>query len=371
MKVLFLSIVPSPYQRDLFACLHARGEIGIQVRYAEAGSPDSPWPKASLAVYEKVYRSFYLSWRGKRFIVNSQLPSIEGFDAVVLNGYVTVPAQWVMRFAAHRVPLIFWGEKLERSQGGMRERMQRILTGPMRKLSAIVAIGKKARRDYEERFPGIPVYEVPYYCRIDAFQRTIPVRPREPVSLLFCGQMIRRKGIDLLLSAFAGLVDSGMDLRLVLVGREAELPELLKGLDGRVRERIVYAGFQAPEDLPKFYAEADIFVLPSRYDGWGVVVNQALGAGLPVICSDAVGAAEDLVEPGANGYIFPSGDAEALREALGRLAGSPERIRQFAAVSVEKSRGITPSQGASDWLEILRTVTGRMGPEENPEERNP
>ncbi len=359
MKVLFLSIVPSPYQRDLFACLHEREELSIQVRYAEAGSPDSPWPEASLAEYEKVYRSFYLSWRGKRFIVNSQLPAVEGFDAVVLNGYVTVPAQWLLRFAARKVPLIFWGEKLERAQGGARERMQKVLTRPMRNLSAIVAIGKKARRDYEQRFPGIPVYEVPYYCRIDAFQQDVPVRPREPVRILFCGQMIRRKGVDLLLEAFAGLMEKGMDARLLLVGREGELPPMLEELDERVRERIEFAGFQPPEALPRFFAAADIFVLPSRYDGWGVVVNQALGAGLPVVCSEAVGAAEELVEPGKNGYIVPNEDVAALEDRLADLVGSPDRIRAFGTQSLAKSREITPAQGARDWLEILREITRR------------
>lgn len=357
MKVLFLSIVPSPYQRDLFACLHSLEEISLQVRYAEAGSPDSPWPEASLASYEKVYRSFYLSWRGKRFIVNRQLPTLEGYDAVVLNGYVTVPSQWVLRFAARKVPLIFWGEKLERAQGGLREKMQKVLTGPMRNLAAIVAIGKKARRDYEERFPGIPVYEVPYYCRIDAFRREPPARPRKPVRILFCGQMIRRKGVDLLLAAFAGLVEDGLDVHLRLVGREADLPEMMRGVDTEVRKRIEFAGFQPPEALPRFFAEADIFVLPSRYDGWGVVVNQALGAGLPVVCSDAVGAAEDLVEAEKNGYIFPSEDVAALRDCLSRLAGSAERVRAFGARSLAKSEAITPSQGARDWLAILKKVT--------------
>ncbi|MFO7725218.1 MAG: glycosyltransferase family 4 protein [Oceanipulchritudo sp.] len=358
MKVLFLSIVPSPYQRDLFACLHDLEGIDIQVRYAEAGSPDSPWPKEQLAHYEQVYRSFYLSWGGKRFIVNSQLPSVEGFDAVVLNGYVTVPAQWLLRVSRTRVPLLFWGEKLERAQGGIRERMQGILTRPMRNLAAIVAIGKQARRDYKERFPGMPVYEVPYYCRIDAFQKSVPQRPREPVRILFCGQMIHRKGVDLLLEAFAGLVTGGLDVRLILVGREAELPGMLEDLPVPVRERIEYAGFQPPEALPRYFTEADIFVLPSRYDGWGVVVNQALGAGLPVICSDAVGAAEDLVETGRNGYLFPSGDGASLQARLRELVRSPKDIRRFASRSLEKSRDITPMQGARDWERILTEVTG-------------
>src|SRR5204863_7012159 len=102
--------------------------------------------------------------------------------------------------------------------------------------------------------------------------------------------------------------------RLLLVGREAELPSLLAALPESVRARVRYAGFQAPESLPGFFAQADVFVLPSRYDGRGVVVNQALGAGLPVVVSDHAGAAHDLVRPLENGYHFPAGNSEALAD---------------------------------------------------------
>ena len=121
-----------------------------------------------------------------------------------------------------------------------------------------------------------------------------PRKPRTPerITFLFCGQMIARKGVDVLLAAFRQL-DSRAEL--LLVGREAELPEMLASLPAEVSRRIRYAGFQAPEALPDYFSQADAFVLPSRYDGWGVVVNQALGAGLPILCSDTVGAGFDLV----------------------------------------------------------------------------
>jgi len=359
MKVLFLSIVPSPYQRDIFASLNKLDDLEIAVRYAEAGSPDSPWPKEALAAYEKVYPSFYLSWQGKRFIVNRQLPSVADFDAVVLNGYVTIPAQWILRTAGKKVPLIFWGEKLEAAQGGVREFAQRRLTRPLRNLRAIVAIGKKATRDYKRRYPAIPVYEVPYYCEVKAFQGKRAERPRTPVNILFCGQMIARKGIDLLLEAFTGLIANGPSAHLTLVGREADIGDRLERLPSSVRQHITNAGFKAPRELPEVFAEADVFVLPSRYDGWGVVVNQALGAGLPVVCSDAVGAAEDLVVPGRNGYVFTSGNTAELREALEALVTSPERIRSYGRESLRMSAQITPEQGARDWLRILKEILGR------------
>ena len=91
---------------------------------------------------------------------------------------------------------------------------------------------------------------------------------------------------------------------------------------------------------------ADVFVLPSRYDGWGVVINQALGAGLPVICSDQVGAGYDLVEEGLNGLKFRAGDEQDLAKAMQRLADQPEAIEPWGEVSREKARSWTPASSA-------------------------
>jgi glycosyltransferase involved in cell wall biosynthesis len=175
----------------------------------------------------------------------------------------------------------------------------------------------------------------------------------------FCGQMIARKGLDHLLEAFAGLAGRFPRIRLLLAGREAELPGLLVALPEAVRSRIEYAGFQPPEALPALFARADVFILPSRYDGWGVVVNQAIGAGLPAVCSDAVGAGFDLVEEGANGLHFPAGDVAALSRCMERLATEPGLAAQWGAASRAKAGGWSPDQGAAKWVNVFREVLRR------------
>lgn len=357
LRVLFVSIVPSPYQRDFFAALHARPEVDLQVVYCEAASPDSPWPTVAPAPYERIMRGFYFSWRGKRFIVNPRLPSTDGVDVLVLNGYTPLACQRLLR-RRRGPPVIFWGERMVSPSGGVARRAQGFLAAPLRRLSTIVAIGQQAADDYAERFPGIPVERVPYMCALGAFGEEIPVRPRTPPTILFCGQMIHRKGIDLLLEAFARLIGEGLAARLLLVGREAELPGLLGKLAPAVRRSVEYAGFQAPEALPHFFREADVFVLPSRYDGWGVVVNQAIGAGLPVVCSDAVGAGPDLVTNGLNGSVYPAEDTAALTDALRSLLADPQAIARASAASLARAAEVTPERGAGRWVEILQRVGG-------------
>ncbi|MEP0918344.1 glycosyltransferase family 4 protein [Leptolyngbya sp. DQ-M1] len=355
LKVVIYSIVPSPYQRDLFYALSRCPEIDLQVYYLESGCADSPWTEKPIQAYETVLPGFHLTWGLSRFHLNWHLPALKHVDVVVLNGYQNLMSQLILRFYGERVPCIFWGEKMVGESSGIKGQLQKVFSAALNRCAAIAAIGSRAQQDYQQRFPKHPIFNIPYYCNLSEFQSSIE-RPRKPITILFCGQMIERKGVDLLLQAFDRLIQSGTQARLLLVGREAELPEMMRSLSSKTQQQIDYAGFHDPEYLPQFFKQADLFVLPSRYDGWGVVVNQAVGAGLPIICSDAVGAAVDLVEPGVNGAIVPAGDAIALYQALSFYTQDSKAIQQASQASQIKAATLTPEAGAKCWCEVLLSV---------------
>ena len=352
IEVAFISVVPSPYQRDLFAALAAHPDIRLRVFYLEAASPDSPWPEKPLAPYEEILHGVWFPLGTARTHVNWPLPNLDRFDIVVMNTLMSLTAQWLIRTALRKKPWCFWGERL--SQGGFWHSQ---LAAPLHRASAIASIGRFAQCEYVRRFPEPRHYCIPYFCDLDGFLAA-PRRVRDDgkVVFLFCGQMIDRKGVPILLEAFAKLGDAA---RLLLVGREADLPALLAPLPATVRERCVYAGFQPPEELPRFFAQADVFVLPSRYDGWGVVVNQAVGAGLPVIFSDRVGAGFDLVEHRKNGFMFGMGNPFELAKWMQHFLNEPALIEKWGEASREKARTISPAIGAEKWVAALREVLGR------------
>ncbi len=360
LRVAFLSVVPSPYQRDLFAALALRPEIELRVFYMEHAAPDSPWPDRALAEYETVLPGFWLPLGTARCHVNWHLPRWRDFDLVVVNTVMSLTAQTVMRAGLRGTPWIFWGERMRPRASGWRGWCHAWLTAPLHRAAGIAGIGRLALRDYAARFPGPRHWNIPYFCALQPFLDT-PPRPRDGETVfLFCGQMIARKGLDVLLAAFARLVETQPAVRLLLVGREAELPAMLAAMPLPARERVSYAGFQAPEELPRFFGRADVFVLPSRHDGWGVVVNQALAAGLPIVCSDAVGAAHDLIEENANGCTVPAGDADALFTALERLAASPELREKWGTEGCRRALAWTPEAGAARWIEAMETVLARV-----------
>ncbi len=349
LRAAFFSVVPSPYQRDLFAALAARDDVELRVFYMERAAPDSPWPEKPLATYESYLPGFWFPLAHARVHCNWALPDPDDYDVLVCNTLMSLTGQWLMRSRWRDARWIFWGEKL-----GPRNPRHDFLTAPLRRAAAIAAIGSWAERDYAARFPQTRVFNLPYHCELAPFLAE-PPSERTPgtVTFLFCGQMIARKGVDDLLAAFTRLPANA---RLLLVGREAELPTLLATVAAEVRARIEYAGFQSPEALPGFFARADVFVLPSRYDGWGVVVNQALGAGLPVVCSDQVGAGWDLVTDGENGFRFPAGDRAALESQLRRFCDDPELTTRCGRDSRAKAIAWTPERGAARWRALFAEV---------------
>ena len=96
-----------------------------------------------------------------------------------------------------------------------------------------------------------------------------------------------------------------------------------------------FAGFQGQQAMRRFYDLCDVFVLPSVHEPWGLVVNEAMNLGRPVVVSDQVGSGYDLVRDGENGFVVPAGDASALATALSVILADPERARRMGRRSRE------------------------------------
>lgn len=179
---------------------------------------------------------------------------------------------------------------------------------------------------------------------ITALVPDAPSRDPEPsdgtTRYLFVGRLIERKGLDVLLEAFER-VDGG-ELRIAGDGPLREMVEAAAGRDPRIR----LIGHIAGEALARAYQDADVLVVPSLYEPWGLVVHEGLAYGLPVVVTDEVGAADDLIERDVNGYVVAAGSAEELGEAMTavaawtparREAGSRRSADLLGSVSVERS----------------------------------
>jgi glycosyltransferase involved in cell wall biosynthesis len=181
----------------------------------------------------------------------------------------------------------------------------------------ILAMGQKGVRWFTQcGYPSSKVFEFAYvveeFCSVEDQALRVDVED-STFRLLYVGQLIPRKGVDLLLRALAGM-EASFSLEIVGGGpAESTLRALSKQLG--VDDRIEWVGSIGSDQVRVRMASADAFVLPSRHDGWGTVVNEALMAGTPTICSDACGASS-LIATGACGAIFPDGNVSKLRMTL-------------------------------------------------------
>jgi glycosyltransferase involved in cell wall biosynthesis len=229
---------------------------------------------------------------------------------------------------------------------------KRLMLGSLfRLIDAFLAVGS-ANRDYYRNF-GVSddrIFSTPYAVdndffasraaaasqRRDAFRAELGLAPDRPV-VLYAGKLQRLKRVDDLIEACIGLTSPrpGLPPYLLIVGDGLERAALKARARSLRFDAIKWAGFRNQSELPAFYDLCDVLVLPSDNEAWGLVLNEAMNAGKPVIASDRVGAARDLIHEGINGAVFPAGDVKALRKAIGRVLEEPDRATQMGRASRE------------------------------------
>ena len=185
---------------------------------------------------------------------------------------------------------------------------------------------------------------LPYCCDIRRYETVEPQtveRVRQELGLhrkitfLFSGQLVERKGVNVLLNAFNRLSAERKDVALIILGDGALRERLETSVSTDCRDRVHVVGHIPYPGIPAYFKAADVFVFPSRYDGWGVVINEACAAGLPVITTSAVGAARDLVVDGYNGFVLERDDTEGFYRKMKHLAENPAQARVMGERSHE------------------------------------
>ena len=278
------------------------------------------------------------------------------FDAVWVHGWGHLGLLQAVQ-AARRlgVPVLLRGESTpdSRSQVSWRSPVStRFHRWLFQRVAAFLAIGSLNREYY--RLHGISderIFSVPYAvdneffhsrsmkarAQRDSLRHSLGLAPGRPL-VLFAAKFIDAKAPDELLAAFKLVWQRAVKNSqpyLLLVGdgpRRGALQERARALGDAVR----FLGFRNQSELPALYDLCDLFVLPSRFEPWGLVVNEAMNAAKPIIVSDRVGAAPDLVRQGENGFIYPSGNSIELAAAMERLLAEEDLRTRMGEQSLRR-----------------------------------
>jgi 1,2-diacylglycerol 3-alpha-glucosyltransferase len=181
--------------------------------------------------------------------------------------------------------------------------------------------------------------------------------------LLTSSRFIAKKNIDGLLRGYAKYVaQASAPLDLVVCGdgeHRDHLHRLAKAL--HLDARVHWPGFVQYPDLPAYYALADAFILASTTEPWGLVVNEAMASGLPVLVSNKCGCAPDLVREGENGFTFNPHHVDDIAQALLKLPHDPAQLARMGQVSRQVVAGFSVTAFGEGLLEAARMVLARTG----------
>lgn len=298
--------------------------------------------------------------------------------AVVLSGYNDAGRLRVLRWChRHAVPCFLFGDSNIRGDNfrGWRAGLKRLLLSRiLRRATGVLACGSLGQAYFQKY--GVPVgqmflmpYEPDYHLIRNAplhqVRDTIKKHqlPLDRRFMVFSGRLIAVKRIDVLIDAFGAIATERPEWDLLIVGDGPLRAQLTNRVRPALQSRVHWVGFiEDPTEVARLCRAGDVLVLPSDVEPWGVVVNEAVAAGMAVVASDAVGAAAELVRDRVNGRIFPAGDLAALTECL-RDVTTAEKTAAYrsanAAVLADWQRRGDPVRGLAAALSTVGVGASR------------
>lgn len=390
LRVLTISSHPIQYGAPLFRIMAAHAKLDFQVAYcslrgAEAGfdpefGANVQWDVPLLDGYKWTHipnrgngsESFF-AWRNTglwKFIRQGK------FDSVISHvGYVRATF-WIAYLAARSVgvPFIFGTDASSiepRDESKWKLAAKKFIWPAVFSLAGQVLTASSAGRDMMISL-GFPADRVSMTLDTvdndwwlaqanaadrDAVRRSLGFAPNEKI-ILFCAKLQPWKRPMDLLKAFASAAIP--DAKMVFAGDGAQRAELEKEAAAlNISDKVRFLGFINQSQLPALYKSADLMVIPSHYEPFGLVVNEAMLCSCPVVASDRVGAVRDLITHGETGFVYPCDNPAALAALLKSALANPAQLQSIRERALQRIATWTPTASADALVEAVERALAR------------
>ena len=333
IKLTFYTNIPTPNQLDFFDALSE--EFDLKVIYYARTEANRQWnfdmtqvkypfiilkDNLLIKLIIKRYYFFHFSWQIFYYA------AFDNANVVIISGSYNSPnaliAAAISKWRKKKVG--FFGEKLIISKHSFFLFKSLFLKPLSWCCHFFLCIGEEAIRTY--RYYGIKkkMYNVLYNIdntQFDFENLNKPMlqsleklyRPNQELIILSSGSLIPRKGMEVAIDVVKNLLPK-YSVRLLILGEGVERKKLEKLIGDE--DRIVLLGFKTKTEVPYYFTLADIFLFTTRYDGWGLVINEAIASGLPIVSSVACGAAVELIHANENGYLCKVDDVRDFQSKL-------------------------------------------------------
>ncbi len=357
-RVAIVHNIFTPYRAVLFDAIDAHIDIDLHVYYCARSHENRNWTIPANTGHDyTVLPGLRIDRGGFRYHINPTIVAelLRGrYDVTIVGGATNFTMQ--LAYVVSQLGLdgtILWTERIRQPQGKFGKLAWPLLGRLARHADSLIVPTARARRFQSQRnIPNDRIHVAPNVVDNDAYWAN--KKQSEKATLLFIGQLIDRKGIPYLLDALESLERD--DVETVLVGdgpkrAEYERRVLEEGLE------VTFTGWISEDEKRQRLSNADCFVLPSVEDLAPLVVNEAMAAGLPVLTTDGVGNAADMIIEDCNGWVVPAKNGSALAEELRRVIENKDELRKMG----ERSRRIvaerfSPEFAANRFSEAIESA---------------
>ncbi len=354
----------APYRVNLFKELSSYVELTVCFEKKNDSSRNSEWFEKSINNFEFIALKNWDKPKKVKFEILKYLKK-EKYDYVIAFEYSTHTASLMLTACRlKRIPYLINCDGAFINPHPLKDKVKRLLVANAR---ACLANGENAKNyflHYGARLNNIYQHNFSSFYKNEILSRPVTAEMKKEMKRSFglpakkiamtVGQFIYRKGFDVLLKAWR-MVDTEHVLLIIGEGeKEQEYREFIKEY---AIDNVIIIGFKKKNELFNYYKASDLFVLPTREDIWGLVINEAMACGLPVITTDKCIAGVELIENGENGYLVKADDEEELAQRLNLLLKNEEITKKMAENNIEKIQKYTYENNALSNYETLTKIS--------------
>ena len=359
-RILYLTNIPSPYRVEFFNELTKYMDVTVAFELRNAKNRDEGWQSEESYKFKAVFMKQLIT-RTESAYCSEVFKLLKEFknDIIVVGGYATPTGMAaILYLKAKKIPFYL------NCDGGFigndslfKKKVKTFFIGSANYYLStgvgadkyLVYYGAKKERIYHYSFSSLREEDIEATVKTE--DEKVSLRKELGITgknmIVFVGSFIHRKGIDILLKACKGKEDTAV----VLVGG-SDISAYKDMVSEKLKEHIHPVGFKNKEEIKKYYQAADLMVLPTREDIWGLVVNEAMAQGLPIVTTNRCLAGLSLVENDKNGYVVPVEDVNAVKDAIEKIFEG-DNVVEFGKKSLDKIKNYTIEKMAMEHRDIF------------------
>ena len=358
-KILYITNIPAPYTVEFFNDLGLSFDLTVVFEGRNSSERDKSWDNFEAVNFK------YLIIDDKKSFTNFRMPTgirkilhENTYDLYIVGNYSTPTGMYCISwFRSHKLPYAIHADggliskdsfiKFHVKKHFLKKASLYFSSGKMT-TEYFVYYGADKSKVFEYPFSSIRLNQIRNNLNNDYYRDKLGLSLNERI-VVSVGQMIYRKGFDVLINALSQMETK---VKVYIIGGNAT-DELNTLIDELNLDNIEFINFLPFETILDYMAAADLFVLLTREDIWGLVINEAMSMGTPVISTDRCVAAVEMIENGINGYVVETENAKSAAEYMDLLINDDVLRKKIQNSNIEKAKLYTIESMTKSYVDII------------------